>query len=67
MVYIYFRRQHMNPYTQILETGNEHLRQLRLEAHIAALQPKTPSLRRRLAKVLKNWARLLDEPSIAHA
>jgi hypothetical protein len=67
MVYIYFRRQQMNPFTQILENGNEHLRQLRLEAHIAALQPKTPSLRRRLAKVLKNWARLLDEPSIAHA
>jgi hypothetical protein len=56
----------MNPFTQILENGNQHLRQLRLEADIVALQPKAPSLRRRLAKVLKNWARLLDEPQIAH-
>lgn len=57
----------MNPFTQILENGSEHLRQLRLEAHIAQLQPKAPSLRRRLARVLKHWARLLDEPQLAHA
>jgi hypothetical protein len=57
----------MNPFNQMLENGKEHLRQLRLEAHVAALQPKTPSLRRRLAKMLKNWAQLLDETQIAHA
>jgi hypothetical protein len=65
----------MNPFTHILENGKEHLQQLRLEAHVAALQPKAPSLqrrlvkglRRRLAKLLKNWAQLLDEPQAAHA
>jgi hypothetical protein len=75
MVYIYFRRQHMNPFTQILENGNQHLRQLRLEAHIAALQPKTLSphrrlvkgLRRGLAKMLTSLAQVLDEPQVTHA
>jgi ribosomal protein L29 len=61
----------MNPFTQMLENGKEHLHQLRLEAHVTALQPKNPSLtkvlRRRLAKLLKNWAQLLDEPQTAHA
>jgi hypothetical protein len=61
----------MNPFTQMLENGKEHLHQLRLEAHVTALQPKTPSLtkvlRRRLAKLFKNWAQLLDEPQTAHA
>ncbi len=51
----------MNPFTQILETGSEHLKTLRYEAHLAQLQPKQPSLRRRIAKVLKNLAAQLEQ------
>jgi hypothetical protein len=67
MFYIYFRRSQMNPYTQMLEHSQEQLKTLRHQAEIAQLQPKQPSLRRRLARVLKNLANQLEqEPKLAH-
>jgi hypothetical protein len=58
----------MNPYTEMLQNGQEHLKFLRQEAHMVGLQPKQPSLRRRLAKILKNLAAHLEqEPQLAHS
>ena len=57
----------MNPYTEMLKTGQEHLEFLRQEAQIIRLQPKQPSIRHRLAKILKNLALQLEqEPQLAH-
>jgi hypothetical protein len=58
----------MNPYTGMLENGQAHLRFLRQEAQMVGLQPKKPSIRRRLAKILKNLAfQLEQEPQLAHS
>ncbi len=58
----------MNPYPEILEIGQEHLKFLHQEAHNLSLQPKQPSIRRRLAKILKNLAAQLEqEPQLAHS
>ncbi len=50
----------MNHYSQLLENGRSHLIQLRLEAYIARSTPTQPSLRRRIANALKNWAAKLE-------
>jgi hypothetical protein len=58
----------MNPYSEIFDHGQEHLKALRLEAQVLSLQPKQPSIRRRIAKILKILARKLEqEPQLAHS
>ncbi len=56
----------MNHFAQMIEIGNHNLEQLRTEASIAALQTKPISLRRRIARVLKSVAQIIDhQPTLA--
>lgn len=57
----------MYQYTEILEHGRDHIQALRQEAQVLSFFPKQPSIRRRLAKILKNLANKLEqEPQLAH-
>jgi hypothetical protein len=57
----------MYQYAEMLKNGQEHLEFLRQEAQVLSLQPKRPSIRRRLAKILNYLANKLDEPQLAHS
>ena len=57
----------MYQYAEMLKNGQEHLKILRQEAQVLSLQPKRPSIRRRLAKILNYLANKLDEPQLAHS
>jgi hypothetical protein len=58
----------MNKFTEIVDTGQAHLNHLRYEARLATIQPKQPSLRRQLARILKNLViRLESEPQLTHS